>query len=174
MTEKVTNEEVEGLKDAGVKFASFLPDSWLRPIYSRLAEDPHFTTIPVSNEGVGVGLCCGACLWCGSLGLWCGACLGLWCAASPGLWCVASFMSPATFWAAPFARSSLPSARSFSSPVILPAVSLMAPLALSVAPLMCSRSIVFSTLTSVPYVLGGERRKISTVPHATHLRGIAS
>jgi hypothetical protein len=51
---------------------------------------------------------------------------------------------------------------------------LMAPLALSAAPLMCSRSIVFSTLTSVPYMLGGERRKISTVPDATRLTDIAS
>src|SRR5215467_1265016 len=51
MKDTVANEVIEGLKDAGVKFASFLPDSWLRPIYSRLVEDPHFTTIPVSNEG---------------------------------------------------------------------------------------------------------------------------
>src|SRR6266498_1760616 len=65
MKESVANEVVEGLKDAGVKFASFLPDSWLRPIYSKISEDPHFMTIPVSNEGVGVGLCCGA--WLGGM-----------------------------------------------------------------------------------------------------------
>src|SRR6266849_4664676 len=104
--------------------------------------------------------------------------LGPWCAASCGLfepWCAASsFMSPAALWAAPFALSSWPSARSFSSPAILPAVSLTAPLAFSAAPLMCSRSIVFSTLTSVPYMLGGERRRISPVPDATRLTGMAS
>src|SRR5215470_11459503 len=60
MKDTVANEVIEGLKDAGVKFASFLPDSWLRPIYSRITEDPHFLTIPVSNEGDGAGLCCGA------------------------------------------------------------------------------------------------------------------
>ena len=45
MKEAVANEVVEGLKDAGVKFASFLPDSWLKPIYFRLTQDPHFMTI---------------------------------------------------------------------------------------------------------------------------------
>src|SRR6266404_6642682 len=65
MKETVANEVVEGLKDAGVKFASFLPDSWLKPIYYRLSQDPHFLTIPVSNEGVGVGPCCGA--WLGGM-----------------------------------------------------------------------------------------------------------
>jgi len=65
MKESVAYEVVEGLNDAGVKFASFLPDSWLKPIYSRLAQDSRFITIPVSNEGVGVGLCCGA--WLGGI-----------------------------------------------------------------------------------------------------------
>lgn len=60
MKESVANEVIEGLKDTEVKFASFLPDSWLKPIYSKLSQDPYFTTVPVSNEGVGVGLCCGA------------------------------------------------------------------------------------------------------------------
>ncbi len=60
MKESVTNEVVEGLKEAGVTFVSYLPDSWLRDIYGRLLEDPHFTTLPVSNEGVGIALCCGA------------------------------------------------------------------------------------------------------------------
>jgi sulfopyruvate decarboxylase subunit alpha len=58
--DSVADEVIQGLKDAGVTFASFLPDSWLKPIYARLASDSYFTTIPVSNEGVGVGLCCGA------------------------------------------------------------------------------------------------------------------
>ena len=65
MKESTTNEVVEGLTEAGVKFASFLPDSWLKPIYSRLSQDSRFITIPVSNEGVGVGLCCGA--WLGGM-----------------------------------------------------------------------------------------------------------
>src|ERR687897_1632059 len=60
MKESVANEVIEGLKDAEVKFAAYLPDSWLRPIYHRLSQDRDFITVPVSNEGVGVGLCCGA------------------------------------------------------------------------------------------------------------------
>lgn len=65
MKESVVQEVVEGLKEAGVKFASFLPDSWLKEIYWRLLKDPDFTTIPVSNEGAGVALCCGA--WLGGM-----------------------------------------------------------------------------------------------------------
>src|ERR671931_644313 len=65
MKERIADEVVEGLNEAGVRFASFLPDSWLRPIYSRLSQDSRFITIPVSNEGVGVGLCCGA--WLGGM-----------------------------------------------------------------------------------------------------------
>ena len=42
MKEAVANEVVEGLKDAGVKFASFLPDSWLKPIYFRLTRRSTF------------------------------------------------------------------------------------------------------------------------------------
>ena len=49
MKDSVANEVVEGLKEAGVKFASYLPDSWLKPIYFRLSNDPDFLTIPVSN-----------------------------------------------------------------------------------------------------------------------------
>lgn len=60
MKESVINEVVGGLKEAGVKFVSFVPDSWFKHIYFRLSEDPDFITMPCSNEGVGVGLCCGA------------------------------------------------------------------------------------------------------------------
>lgn len=65
MKDNVVNEVVEGLKEAGVRFVSFLPDSWFRKIYFRLMEDPDFMTMPVSNEGVGIGLCCGA--WLGGM-----------------------------------------------------------------------------------------------------------
>jgi sulfopyruvate decarboxylase subunit alpha len=61
----VVNEVIRGLKEAGVKFVSFLPDSWFKKIYFRVLEDPDFVTRPVSNEGVGVGLCCGA--WLGGM-----------------------------------------------------------------------------------------------------------
>jgi len=65
MKESVINEVVGGLKEAGVKFVSFVPDSWFKHIYFRLSEDPDFITMPCSNEGVGVGLCCGA--WLGGV-----------------------------------------------------------------------------------------------------------
>ncbi len=63
--ESVVHEVVDGLKESGVKFESYLPDGWLKNIYFRLLKDPDFITIPVSNEGVGVALCCGA--WLGGL-----------------------------------------------------------------------------------------------------------
>lgn len=65
MRESAVNEVVEGLKEASVKFVSFLPDSWFKEIYFRVLKDPDFVTIPVSNEGVGIALCCGA--WLGGL-----------------------------------------------------------------------------------------------------------
>jgi sulfopyruvate decarboxylase subunit alpha len=63
--DSVVNEVINGLKEAGVKFVSFLPDSWFKKIYFRVLEDSDFITRPVSNEGVGVGLCCGA--WLGGM-----------------------------------------------------------------------------------------------------------
>lgn len=65
MRESAVNEVIGGLKEAGVKFVSFLPDSWFKEIYFRVLKDPDFDTIPVSNEGVGIALCCGA--WLGGL-----------------------------------------------------------------------------------------------------------
>ncbi len=65
MKESVINEVIDGLKDANVKFVSFLPDGWLKDVYWRLLKDSDFVTVPVSNEGVGVALCCGA--WLGGL-----------------------------------------------------------------------------------------------------------
>jgi sulfopyruvate decarboxylase subunit alpha len=60
MRESTVNEVIGGLKDAGVRFVSFLPDSWFKEIYFRVLKDPDFLTIPVSNEGAGIALCCGA------------------------------------------------------------------------------------------------------------------
>ena len=65
MKDSVVNEVIDGLKEAGVKFVSFLPDSWFKKIYFRFLEDKDFITRPVSNEGVGVALCCGA--WLGGM-----------------------------------------------------------------------------------------------------------
>src|SRR5205085_8068299 len=67
----------------------------------------------------------------------------------------ASFTSPATLCAAPFALSILHSVSSFLSPVTLPAASLIAPLALSAAPFTCSLSIR-PVLLWLPRPAGGQ------------------
>jgi sulfopyruvate decarboxylase subunit alpha len=51
---------VRGLKAAGVDLVAMLPDHGFDRVQKRIAEDPAFTFVPVSNEGVGVGVCAGA------------------------------------------------------------------------------------------------------------------
>jgi sulfopyruvate decarboxylase subunit alpha len=51
---------VEGLKKSGVDFISLLPDSDFSELQARVANDKHFTYVPVSNEAIGVGICAGA------------------------------------------------------------------------------------------------------------------
>jgi sulfopyruvate decarboxylase subunit alpha len=51
---------VEGLKKSGVDFISLLPDSDFSELHARVANDKHFTYVPVSNEAIGVGVCAGA------------------------------------------------------------------------------------------------------------------
>lgn len=57
------DEVVAGLKEAGVTFCAYLPDSWMAPIISRLSQDPDMSMIPVANEGEGVAMCAG--VWLG-------------------------------------------------------------------------------------------------------------
>jgi len=51
---------VDGLKKSGVDFISLMPDSDFSVLQERVADDKHFTYIPVSNEAIGVGVCAGA------------------------------------------------------------------------------------------------------------------
>ena len=51
---------VNGLKQAGVDFISLMPDSDFSLLQEKVANDPHFTYVPVSNEAIGVGVCAGA------------------------------------------------------------------------------------------------------------------
>ena len=51
---------VRGLKSAGVDFVAVLPDHGFDRVQKRIAADKSFIFAPVSNEGVGAGICAGA------------------------------------------------------------------------------------------------------------------
>jgi sulfopyruvate decarboxylase subunit alpha len=51
---------INGLKAAGVDMLAILPDHGFDRVQKMAAEDPSFLIAPVSNEGVGVGMCAGA------------------------------------------------------------------------------------------------------------------
>jgi sulfopyruvate decarboxylase subunit alpha len=60
MKSEASEAIVRGLKAAGVGLVAILPGSWFRPGAKANAEDESFTYVPVSNEGVEVGVCAGA------------------------------------------------------------------------------------------------------------------
>lgn len=60
MKKEFIRETLASFKEAGITFATGVPDSWLRNVLEALSEDHDFRFIPVSNEGVGFGLCAGA------------------------------------------------------------------------------------------------------------------
>ena len=51
---------VRGLKSAGVDLVAILPDHGFDRVQKSIAADDNFTFVPVSNEGIGVGICAGA------------------------------------------------------------------------------------------------------------------
>jgi sulfopyruvate decarboxylase subunit alpha len=51
---------VRGLKAAGVDMLAILPDHGFDRVQKMAAEDRSFLIVPVSNEGIGVGICAGA------------------------------------------------------------------------------------------------------------------
>ena len=51
---------LQGLKQAGVDFVSLLPDSDFSELQAKVAADPGFSYVGVSNEAIGVGVCVGA------------------------------------------------------------------------------------------------------------------
>lgn len=63
MRTQVVDRFVEGLKRAGISVCCYLPDSWLAPLESRVAQGEDFISIPVVNEGEGVAICAG--VWLG-------------------------------------------------------------------------------------------------------------
>ena len=53
---------VGGLKQAGISFVSYLPETRLSQILPLMREDPSFMVVPVANESEGVSIAAGASL----------------------------------------------------------------------------------------------------------------
>lgn len=51
---------IEGLKEAGVDFVTYLPDSLSAPLFDAMLTEPSFDVLAVSNESIGVSACVGA------------------------------------------------------------------------------------------------------------------
>ena len=51
---------IDGLKNAGVDFVAYLPDSLSAPLFEAVRKEPSFEVVPVSNESIGVSACVGA------------------------------------------------------------------------------------------------------------------
>jgi sulfopyruvate decarboxylase subunit alpha len=51
---------IDGLKDAGVDFVAYLPDSLSAPVFEAVRKEPSFEALAVSNESIGVSACVGA------------------------------------------------------------------------------------------------------------------
>ena len=62
MTPELAKRLVAGLKDAGIDFFSYLPESRLSDIIPLIRDDPSFTMIKTCHEGTAVTLACGAAL----------------------------------------------------------------------------------------------------------------
>jgi sulfopyruvate decarboxylase subunit alpha len=60
MKKEYVQETLDSLSDAGISFATGVPDSWLRNVLEALEKSPSFKFVQVSNEGVGYGMCAGA------------------------------------------------------------------------------------------------------------------
>jgi sulfopyruvate decarboxylase subunit alpha len=59
MNAKTSSAIVEGLRQAHVDSVAILPDHGFADVQRMIADDPTFTYVPVSNEGIGVGICAG-------------------------------------------------------------------------------------------------------------------
>lgn len=60
MAPQVTQEIVRGLKETGIDFISYLPETWLHDVYDAILADPHFKVVLGANEGECVSICAGA------------------------------------------------------------------------------------------------------------------
>jgi sulfopyruvate decarboxylase TPP-binding subunit len=62
MTPELAQRLVAGLKEAGIDFFSYLPESRLSDIIPLIRDDPSFTMVKTCHEGTAVTLACGAAL----------------------------------------------------------------------------------------------------------------
>jgi sulfopyruvate decarboxylase subunit alpha len=62
MNAELANRTVAGLKEAGINFVSYIPETRLSEILPVLAADDSFMLAPVSNEAAAVGIAAGAAL----------------------------------------------------------------------------------------------------------------
>jgi sulfopyruvate decarboxylase TPP-binding subunit len=62
MTPELAQRFVAGLKEAGIDFFTYLPESRLSDILPLIRNDPSFTMVATCHEGTAVTLACGAAL----------------------------------------------------------------------------------------------------------------
>ncbi len=62
MTEELARRLVRSLKEAGINFVTFLPESRLSQIIPLLRDDPDIELVPVASEAEGVTIAAGATL----------------------------------------------------------------------------------------------------------------
>ena len=62
MNMELANRTVAGLKEAGINFVSYIPETRLSEILPVLAADGSFTLVPVASEAEAVGIAAGASL----------------------------------------------------------------------------------------------------------------
>ncbi|TMA57089.1 MAG: hypothetical protein E6J73_19870, partial [Deltaproteobacteria bacterium] len=62
MKPELANRTVAGLKDAGINFVSYIPETRLSEILPVLEKDGSFTLVPVASEAEAVGIAAGAAL----------------------------------------------------------------------------------------------------------------
>lgn len=62
MESELAQKIVHGLRDAGITFVSYLPETRLSQILPLIREDPSFMVVPVANESEGVSIAAGAAL----------------------------------------------------------------------------------------------------------------
>ena len=62
MTPEAANKVVDGLKQAGIDFVAYLPETRLSEILPVLKADDAFMLVPVASEAEAVGIAAGASL----------------------------------------------------------------------------------------------------------------
>jgi sulfopyruvate decarboxylase subunit alpha len=60
MRTEVTRAIVDGLKEAGIDFVSYLPETWMHDVYDAVLGDDGFEVVLGTNEGECVAICAGA------------------------------------------------------------------------------------------------------------------